>query len=329
MAKHELDKKNERIMRFVILLIWQMALMTIILGIVFPVVFFLTLKAGYIREQTSIANTATTFVRDMIEEKKRIIAFAALSPFYSSDMKAASPTTENRGVSELEAPRIRRLLSELRLVFPSFRFFAYLKLPGVQPALLEPFSSQKALTEAQYLKGYAHREWARQTIALNEGWDGNEPFPVYVSNAFLAQPGEIPGVSVSVVVLKPHGLGDERPRYTKDTKPETLGILYGNITLDHLSEFFSTLRFGKTGIVYLVDGEGNLLAHPNMSPGIERVTEDGSIAWSLRSMRDHLQVSEALAGRYSSSLIKAPTGRGTILASSARVPSSPWIIVVE
>ncbi len=328
MVKTRNGKKNERIMNLVSTLVWQVAIMAILLGIVFPVIFFLTLKVVYLREQHSMANTARTFVSDMIDTKKKVISFASLSSSFREEGFAARATPELRGVPEDAAPRARKLLSDLLDTFPAFRFFAYLSVPDVRPLFLEPYSLQGILTEGQYLQGYDYREWAKKTKELFDAWDGIGRPPVYVSNAFLAQPGDVPGVSLSVVVdgsRQAAGLSAD----SVSPKTNVAGILYGNIALEELSAFMRTLSFGKTGIVYLVDAEGNLLAHPYVPTGVAVTTERGERAWTLRSMAESPVIERALRGDLCEGIVRRHGSRNLVLATCEIVPETGWFVVVE
>ncbi len=328
MAKTTNGKKNERIMNLVTILVWQVAVMAILLGIVFPVIFFLSLKAVYLREQTATANTARTFVSDMINTKKKVISFASLSSGFLDERLADGASPALRGIPETAAPRARRLLSELLETFPAFRFFAFLSVPDVRPLFLEPYSLQGVLTEEQYRRGYAYREWAQKTKELFGVWDGRGLPPVYVSNAFLAQPGDLPGVSLSVVVDRSRraaGLSSQ----SVSPKTDVAGILYGNIALEELSGFMRTLSFGETGIVYLVDGAGNLLAHPFVPTGVEVTNERGERAWSLRSMVDNPVIERGLRGDLCADIVRHQGSRKLVLATCEVVPETGWFVVVE
>lgn len=304
-------------MNLVVILVWQVAVMAILLGIVFPVIFFLSLKSVYLREQAATLKTARTFVSDMIDTKKRVVSFASISLDFHEDIAADRASVEYRGMPEAAAPRTRRMLAKLLETFPAFRFFALLSVPEIRPLLLEPFALQGILTEEQYRRGYAYREWAKNTLRLYEAWPGEGLPPVYVSNAFLAQPGDIPSVSLSVAIDG------------EAIQSGAAGILYGNITLEDLSRFMRTLSFGKTGIVYLVDGVGNLLAHPFEPTGIEVTTASGSRAWALRSMAETPVIERALRGELCAGLVRHDKLRKMVLATCEVIPETGWYVVVE
>jgi len=315
MPEEEKRKKNERIMSLVIALIWQVALMTIILGIAFPVFFFFAMKSVYLHQQMITALTARMVVTGMIDENSNIVALAAKSVFLRDFTGFDLVNPEVHGLEENEMPVLGSYFTDILIHYPSFRYFAFFTADKIQPVFLCPFSSQLQLTREQFNRGYAHREWAQSTLAKFDQWDREGRVPVHVSDAFLADPGMVPGITISTVV--------------QDSKGEKVGILLGNMILDRLADFVRSLSFGETGRVYLVDSRGNLLAHPFIPPSVETLDEEGNRSWSLRSFLSKPMIEDVLQGRFNPGVYRLPESGKNVLATCLAVPQTNWYIVVE
>jgi diguanylate cyclase (GGDEF)-like protein len=315
MVKNDVSNKNSRIIGIVIILVWLVVFMVMILGIVFPVVFFISLKRVYLNEQRVMVSLSVKYIDDFFTQKQAFLSTMAESDVMRDSSYFGEVERASRGVPLSSALAQRRFLDSALVHYPSFRFFALLTPDTARPILLEPYQAQTALSEDQYVRGYMYREWAQETVSHYRNWDRQGSVPSYIANAFISQPGNVPAISISVGVV--------------NDRKELSGILYANISLETLSSFIKSLAYGKTGKVYLVDAAGNLLAHPDISPGIETKDKDGVVQWTLRDFSKNPVVKNAIENRYVSGFYSMPGERRLVLASYAKIPGLGWTVVVE
>lgn len=315
MAKNELHDKNSRIMNMVVILVWLVVFMIIILGIFFPVVSFISLKEVYLKDQAVAAHFSSQFVSEFFNFNQSVVSASAEMDFLQDVSFYDQVKSEYRGIPEKSALVQRRYFANILDHNASFRFFALLTPDSVRPIFLQPYSAQLDLSREQYERGYAYREWAQKTIKNYQNWNKKELVPCYVSNVFISQPGNIPAVSISVPVIS--------------KQKEMIGILYANISLAILSEFIKNMSFGKTGKIYIVDDDGNLLAHPDIAPGEEAMNIYGKKILLLRNMRDIPMVANSLKGRFIPGLYRLSESHKLVLSSYERIPTLGWTVVVE
>ncbi len=315
MAEKDASEKNSRIMRIVIILVWLVVFMVMILGIVFPVVFFVSLKKVYVNEQRIIADLSVKFIDGFFDDSRVYVSALSTIDAIKDTSYFSGGSKAYRGVDKGSATEQRQILGTALLHYPAFRFFAVLTPDNARPVLLEPYEKQSSLTEDQYERGYMYRDWARETVARYRDWDRTGFVPSCIANAFVSQPGNVPAVSISIAIV--------------DERKEMTGILYANIGLETLSKFVKGLSFGKTGKVYLVDSAGNLLAHPSISPGVEIKDKEGNSTWALRDYSTHPVVASALKNRFVSGFFQIPGENRLVLSSYAKIPGLGWMVVVE
>ena len=315
MVKNDVSNKNSRIIGIVIILVWLVVFMVMILGIVFPVVFFISLKRVYLNEQRVMVSLSVKYIDDFFTQKQAFLSTMAESDVMRDSSYFGEVERASRGVPLSSALAQRRFFDSALVHYPAFRFFALLTPDTARPILLEPYQAQTALSEDQYERGYMYREWAQETVARYRNWDRQGSVPSYIANAFISQPGNVPAISISVGVV--------------NDRKELSGILYANISLETLSSFIKSLAYGKTGTVYLVDAAGNLLAHPGISPGLETKDKDGVVEWTLRDFSKNPVVKNAIENRYVSGFYSMPGERRLVLASYAKIPGLGWTVVVE
>jgi diguanylate cyclase (GGDEF)-like protein len=315
MAKNASADKNTQIMNMVIVLVWLVVFMIIILGIFFPLVFLTSLRQVYQREQSISIELSSKYIDEFFETRKTLLAVSADMPFLHDPELGKRVELQFHGVPEDDAVLIRTYFQKILDDYSSFRFFAYLSANNVQPVLLQPYSAQLALTDSQFLQGYAYREWAQQTISTYQKWDKKGSVPPYISDAFISQPGNVPAVSISVAVV--------------DGEKNMTGILYVNMVLTKLSDYIKNLTFGKTGKVYLVDSSGHLLAHPSISPEVLSRESDGRETRELLDFSGNPMVANALKGIIRPGIYRMPDTQRLVLSTYRKIDTLGWIIVLE
>lgn len=315
MAKTASAGKNTQVMNMVIVLVWLVVFMIIVLGIFFPLVFLTSMRQIYLREQSVSIELSSKYINEFFDTRKNLLSVSAEMPFLRDPDLRKKVEFRFHGIPENEAGLTRQYLQEILDKYKSLRFFAYLSADDVQPILLQPYSGQLALTDSQFLQGYAYRDWAQQSIRAYQNWDKKVSIPPYVSDAFISQPGNLPAVSISVAVV--------------DDEKNMIGILYVNMVLEKLSDYIKKLAYGKTGRVYLVDSSGHLLAHPTISPEVVTRDADGVETRSLLDFSGNPMVANALKGIIRPGIYRMPDTDRLVLSTYRKTDSLGWIIVLE
>jgi len=84
---------------------------------------------------------------------------------------------------------------------------------------------------------------------------------VALSDAYVFASSGLVGLTVSQRVTTSTGID--------------IGVVGADITLDTLSEFLKNAQVGSSGLVFLIDGEGRLIGHPDPTMGVQ--TADGKV----------------------------------------------------
>ncbi len=302
-------------MGMVVVLVWLVVFMIVVLGIVFPLVFFISLKEVHLKDQAVTVNLSAQYIQNYIDEKRRLLSTAAQLDSLLDPSLPGRVEANKKGIPESAGIEARRYLQTILEQNTDLRFFAYLTPETVQPIFLQPYKTQLELTDEQFAQGYAYREWAQGTISAYNSWNRTGFVPSYISKPFISQPGNIPAISVSVAVV--------------DTKKDMTGILYVNMTLDSLSEFVKSMAYGKTGKVFIVDSAGNLLAHSDLSFCVEMDGPSETATFVLKNLAQNPMVAHALKNDLQAGLFTLPDSGTVVLASFERIPSLDWIVVLQ
>ncbi|WP_425446290.1 methyl-accepting chemotaxis protein [Dethiothermospora halolimnae] len=124
------------------------------------------------------------------------------------------------------------------------------------------------------------------------------------SDAFLD--GDMPGVMIAIPI--------------KDFLGDKNGIIAANIDLRKITELTKQHKVGKTGIAYVVDKTGRVIAHPNFK---EKVIE------GYNGIKNEITgVTKVLNGEIGSDTYKNDKGK-TVLGSYEDVTSTGWGVIVE
>lgn len=108
-----------------------------------------------------------------------------------------------------------------------------------------------------------------------------------------------------------------------------IGILYANLVLDTLSRYVGNLRFGKTGKVFLVDSKGQLLAHPDITPGTAITGANGTRMTQLRDFSENPMVANALRGIFKPGIYRENGGKRSVISTYRTIEPLGWVIVLE
>ncbi len=99
---------------------------------------------------------------------------------------------------------------------------------------------------------------------------------------------------------------------------EVVGVLIAEVNLKYIWDVVSQIRAGQSGYAYVVSGEGDLIAHPDISLVLKR-----------RNLGELDQVQAALAGA-SGPFAAQPNFTGQkVFAAYAAIPDLGWLVLVE
>jgi hypothetical protein len=80
-----------------------------------------------------------------------------------------------------------------------------------------------------------------------------------------------PGITLSIPVYEKNGL--------------LCGVIGIDTQLKDISDFLKSLQIGKTGISFILDGEGRIIAYPDLSEVVKgKVSEDGDLSLELSNI---------------------------------------------
>jgi signal transduction histidine kinase len=103
-------------------------------------------------------------------------------------------------------------------------------------------------------------------------------------------------------------------RFTGDV----LGVLIAEVNLKYIWEVASRIKVGQAGYIYVVSGDGDLIAHPDISLVLQK-----------RRVKDLPQVQAALAGGAGLSMAQPNLAGQKVFAASAPIPDLGWAVLVE
>jgi signal transduction histidine kinase len=99
---------------------------------------------------------------------------------------------------------------------------------------------------------------------------------------------------------------------------DVLGVLIAEVNLKYIWEVVSRIKVGKAGYIYVVSGDGDLIAHPDISMVLQK-----------RRIKDLPQVQAALAGGSGLSMAQPNLAGQKVFAASAPIPDLGWAVLVE
>jgi len=180
--------------------------------------------------------------------------------------------------------------------------FAYLETftpDRAQNVVLEPYEVQLKISEDAFTQGFSTRDWYQGAVNTKA---------TFVSEAYVSASIGKPVIAISTPIF-----GDFN---------NIAGIYIGALTLDKLSEMTKELKFGETGVTYIVDKNGNLVAHPN---------DEYFLETSLKNISDNEIVASALNG-IDGEKVKLYYDNLTntaVYASYKQIPGTSWYIVCQ
>jgi signal transduction histidine kinase len=99
---------------------------------------------------------------------------------------------------------------------------------------------------------------------------------------------------------------------------DVLGVLIAEVNLKYIWEVVSRIKVGQAGYIYVVSGDGDLIAHPDISLVLQK-----------RRVKDLPQVQAALAGGSGLSMAQPNLSGQKVFAASAPIADLGWAVLVE
>jgi HAMP domain-containing protein len=99
---------------------------------------------------------------------------------------------------------------------------------------------------------------------------------------------------------------------------EVVGVLIAEVNLKYIRNVVSQIQAGQTGYAYVVSGEGDLIAHPDISLVLKRP-----------NLKDLAQVQAALAGAPGPFAAQSNFAGQKVFAAYAVIPDLRWVVLVE
>ena len=97
-----------------------------------------------------------------------------------------------------------------------------------------------------------------------------------------------------------------------------MGVLIAEVNLKYIWDVVSDIRVGQAGYAYVVSGNGDLIAHPDISLVLGR-----------KNFANLAQVQNALAGETGPFTASANLEGQKVFTAYATIPALGWIVLVE
>lgn len=118
-------------------------------------------------------------------------------------------------------------------------------------------------------------------------------------------------------------------RYERDSEPymtiavtgnrAATGVAIAQINLKLIWDIIAAIRIGDTGLAFVIDDEGRLIAHPDISLVLRG--DNGS--------SDFDRIKSAIAAAQGSAVLTKDAGGKDVVAASARIPSLNWTVIAQ
>ena len=99
---------------------------------------------------------------------------------------------------------------------------------------------------------------------------------------------------------------------------EVIGVLVGEVNLKYIWDVVSAIKVGTAGYAYVISGDGDLIAHPDISFVLEK-----------RNLRQLGQVKAALANQPGSLPAQPNLNGQKVLPAFAPIPDLGWAVLIE
>jgi signal transduction histidine kinase len=259
-----------------------------------------------------------TFLVSVLLVSVGLVASGALELFFSYREKIEALGELQREMAQAAAFKIQLFVDDIEKtmrastqtqgivtngITPDFRF-ELIKLLKVSPAITE-------------------------VVAISN--DGREE--IKVSRVRTTLPDDLKNRSVDELFLRARGgkSSFSKVYFVRKSEPymtiavpierfagEVIGVLLGEVNLKYIWDVVSAIKVGTAGYAYVVSGDGDLIAHPDISFVLEK-----------RNLKQLGQVKAALA-KQSGPLPAQPNLNGQkVLPAFAPIPDLGWAVLIE
>lgn len=192
------------------------------------------------KEQSQLVESITLFVNEFISKHKNVVTQLRENEYVrdTSQFDAIHPVY--RGVSDQEYINVRDLFKTTRRIYPNFAYIETFTPDKALNVVLEPYEAQLDISEENFERGFSYRDWYSGAMTSKD---------TYISEAYISASIMKPVTAISSPIFNAEG--------------EISGIMIGALELTELSDMVSQLSYGETGITYIIDKNGHLVAHPD------------------------------------------------------------------
>lgn len=256
-------------------------------------------KERLMEQQELLINSFTITVQDYIDYYKNVITFTGNSQQVKNTSEYGLIKKEFRGLSDKQGLTQRTYFQQILKDYSDFAYLETFTPDLAQNVVLEPYDLQLKISEDAFTKGFSTRDWYQGAVNSKA---------TFVSEAYVSASIGKPVIAISTPIM--------------DNAKNITGIYIGALTLDKLSEFTKELKFGNTGVSYIFDKNGNLVAHPN---------DEYFSDTTLKNISDNEIVTNALKGM-SGQQVKSYMDNLTntrVYATYKQIPGTSWYIVCQ
>ena len=257
-----------------------------------------TLNALEGNQSTLITNMAQSVDDYMNKYRDAIVQLETLEPVKDVS-NHGDIHTDRRGLSYDEAPELRYLFQQTLEIYPQFAYLETFTKDKAMNVVLEPYPAQLNISEEDFLRGFAYRDWYKGAMENNG---------VYVSEAYISASTFEPVVAISTPIFN---------------EVDPVGIMIGTLRLNELSQRASQYSYGETGIMYIVDKNSNIVAHPNM----DFINVDTLINLESSSLMTHINENNG-SSKGTMKVYDSFSGEEVYVAFT-KVSSTDWVVVTQ
>lgn len=236
---------------------------------------------------------------EYINLHKSVIALSSQSEQVKDSTEYKNIRPAVRGLSDKEGLVQREYLKRILDVYKNFAYLEIFTPTEAKNVVLVPYDVQLKISEDAFNKGFSTRDWYKGAM---------EKKGIFVSEAYVSASIGKPVVAISTPILDNNNI---------------VGVYIGALTLEALSDMTKSLSYGNTGITYIVDKNGNLVAHPEKSFLKES---------KLVNLKDTSIVSTMLSNSsekaHTNFLWDSITGQN-VYATYKKIPGIDWYIISQ
>jgi methyl-accepting chemotaxis protein len=231
-------------------------------------------------------------------DAKKIVKQTSESAEIRDTSEFSDISEEFRGLSDKQGLKQRNYLKKTLKIYDNFAYLETFTPKKAQNVILEPYSAQGAISKEWFHKGFSSRGWY---IGATTSRD------IYISDAYISASVGKAVFAMSIPIF--------------DDSNDISGVYIGAIKLDKLSEMISSLSYGETGISYIVDTRGNIIAHPDS----QYVSNDG-----LTNIKDNIIVKAVLENQdLKGRVLLDELSNQKVFVGYKAIPDTNWVIITQ